>query len=229
MKQIAEAIKHQDTVKLSLISQSYPDKKPEPLPQKAIDVFNDLFKQLRATFPAMIATIKDQEHLNELRRQWVKAIAENEIFHQEQIEAGMRMARRHDKPFLPSPGEFISWCKAGEGSRFNLPTASELFESVMRYKATHFQYRTPEDYPWESDAEYWLVTTVSAKMSNLALSVNESIKVCDQEIRKIARKLSDGIPIQKPVPQLEKKFIPSTPEVAQRNIANIKAMFKSHR
>jgi hypothetical protein len=28
----------------------------------------------------------------------------------EQVEAGMRMVRRQERPFLPSPGQFIKWC-----------------------------------------------------------------------------------------------------------------------
>ncbi len=70
-----------------MIAQSQPVKKSESLPLQAIEIFNDIFKQLRAIFPAMMSTIKDQEQLNELRRQWVKAIAENDISCSQQIEA----------------------------------------------------------------------------------------------------------------------------------------------
>jgi len=229
MKQLAEAIKNRDAVKLSVIGGTHPEKKPEQISQQAIDIFNSLFKQLRATFPAMMATIKDQEQLNELRRQWVKAIAENEIYHSDQIEAGMKMARKHEKPFLPSPGEFIAWCKMGEADRYGLPASSELYDRVMAFRGKRFQYKSPEDYPWTNNAEYWLVTAVSAKMTLEGLTVSETQKVCEQEIKKLSQKIADGFVVPEPVPQIEEKVIVSSPEVAMDNIARIKAMFKANR
>jgi len=226
MKQIAQAIKNRDGAQLALFAQSIPNRKPEQIPKQAIDIFNDLFKQLRATFPAMMATIKDQEQLNELRRQWVKAIAENEIYHSEQIEAGMKRARQHDKPFLPSPGEFISWCKAGTASKFGLPDASDLYEAVMAFRARRFQFPSAEDYPWKSNAEYWLVTCVSSKMTSLALSVTATLKVCDTEIKKLTEKLNHGFILPDPIAQVEKKVSVSSPEVALNHIAKLKAMLR---
>ncbi|PPC63886.1 DNA replication protein [Pantoea sp. ICBG 1758] len=227
MKQFAQAIKNQDTRQLSLLAQSHNEKRSDILPKEAIETFNVLFKQLRATFPAMMNQIQDQQQLNELRRQWIKAIAENEIYHSDQIEAGMRRARQHDKPFLPSPGEFISWCKAGEINKFGLPDASDLYDLVMRFRATRFQFRSAEDYPWQDNAQYWLVTAVSAKMTSLSLTVSEALKVCDQEIKKLAAKLSSGFSVPSPIPQVEQKTITSSPEVARRHIAKMKAMLKA--
>jgi len=227
MKQLAQAISERDGLKLSLIANNHPQKKPEQIPQQAIDIFNSLFKQLRATFPAMMATIKDQEQLDELRRQWVKAIAENEIYQVEQIEAGMRMARKHEKPFLPSPGEFISWCKSGCANSYGLPDADSLYESVMKFRAQRFRYSSIEEYPWDNDAQYWLVTAVSAKMTAQSLTVGDTLKVCEHEIKALSNKLSDGFCIPKPVAQVEKKHVASSPEVAQKHLANIRAMLKA--
>ncbi|PIF22220.1 MULTISPECIES: replication protein P [Pantoea] len=227
MKQIAQAIKNRDALQLSLIAQSKPYKKSEQIPKKAIEVFNDLFKQLRATFPAMMSMIKDQEMLDELRRQWVKAIAENEIYHSDQIEAGMRMARKHEKPFLPSPGEFISWCKSESANLYGLPSASDLYDLVMTFRGRRFQFAKPEEYPWKSNAEYWLVTAVSSKMSSGHLTVNEAHKVCEHEIKKLTKKIDNGFSIPEPVPQVQKNVIASSPEVAKQHIAKIRAMLKA--
>jgi len=227
MKQLAQAIKHRDAVQLSLIAQSHPEKKHEPIPQQAVDVFNDLFNQLRATFPAMMATIKDQEQLNELRRQWVKAIAENHIYHSDQIEAGMKRARKHEKPFLPSPGEFISWCKEAETKRYGLPDERELFDSVMKFRANRFKYQSIEEYPWHSNEEYWLVSAVSSQMTSLNLSVTDALKTCKRELTKLIKKLNEGFIVPDPIPQIIHKHIPASKEVALNHIANLKAMLKS--
>ncbi|NIG12974.1 DNA replication protein [Pantoea sp. Al-1710] len=227
MKQIAEAIKQRDAVQLSLIAQSHPEKKTDSIPPQAIEIFNDIFKQLRAIFPAMMATIKDQEQLNELRRQWVKAIAENHIYCSAQIEAGMRRARQHEKPFLPSPGEFVSWCKEGESQLYGLPKPEELYDTVMNFRARRFQYPCPEKYPWSSHAEYWLVTAVSSKMTALALTVSATMKVCESEIKRLGEKIRNGFIPPEPVPQVEKKVIVTSPDVALSYLANMRAMIKA--
>lgn len=227
MKDLQKIIKDRDTVQLSLLAQNHIEPKSDPIPKKAIAIFNDLFKQLRAIFPAMMANIHDQDQFDEMRRQWVKAIAENEIYHSEQIEAGMKRARQHEKPFLPSPGEFISWCKEGMTSRYGLPDAQELYDSVMLFRAKRFQFRSVEDYPWQSDAEYWLVTKVSNKMTMLSLSVNDTLKSCEQEIKRLTKMLSKGFVIPEPIAQVEKHVIVSPPEVALSHLAKMKAMIKT--
>ena len=57
-------------------------------------IFNDLFVQLQAAFPASMATIKEQSQLNEFRKQWMLAFLENGITTMEQVNAGMRQTRK---------------------------------------------------------------------------------------------------------------------------------------
>ena len=74
-------------------------------------IFNELFVQLQAAFPASVSTIREQNKLNEFRKQWMLAFLENGITTMEQVNAGMRHARASESPFWPSPGQFIKWCK----------------------------------------------------------------------------------------------------------------------
>ncbi|MCQ8812074.1 replication protein P, partial [Escherichia coli] len=71
---------------------------------------NGVFSQLLATFPPSLAN-RDQNELNEIRRKWVLAYRENGITTMEQVNAGMRLARRQNRPFQPSPGHFVAWCR----------------------------------------------------------------------------------------------------------------------
>ncbi|GHK06518.1 hypothetical protein ECZU01_04960 [Escherichia coli] len=57
-------------------------------------VFNKLFNELRAAFPASMANFRTREDLNEFRRQWLLAFQENGIHTMVQVDAGMRIARR---------------------------------------------------------------------------------------------------------------------------------------
>ena len=61
---------------------------------KTAEIFNELFRQLLAVFPALAS--KSAEDLNEMRRQWLLAFKENGITTMEQINAGMRVARKQE-------------------------------------------------------------------------------------------------------------------------------------
>ena len=53
------------------------DEKPQV--QQVAQIINGVFSQLLATFPASLAN-RDQNELNEIRRQWVLAFRENGIY-----------------------------------------------------------------------------------------------------------------------------------------------------
>lgn len=84
--------------------------------EQTAEIFNALFSALRAAFPASIHTFNDQDAFDELRRQWLMAFRENGITTMEQVNAGLRVARRQERPFLPSPGQFIAWCREGRSA-----------------------------------------------------------------------------------------------------------------
>ncbi|RXK74235.1 hypothetical protein ET132_27030, partial [Klebsiella pneumoniae] len=48
----------------------------------------------------------------------------------EQVNAGMRVARRQNRPFLPSPGQFVAWCREEASVTAGLPNVSELVDMV---------------------------------------------------------------------------------------------------
>lgn len=49
--------------------------------------------------------------MNQSKAEWFKGLIENNITSDLQIDAGLAKARTHNSPFLPSIGQFISWCK----------------------------------------------------------------------------------------------------------------------
>jgi hypothetical protein len=70
--------------------------------EQTAEIFNTLFSALRAAFPASLHSFNDQAEFNELRRQWALAFHENGVTTMEQVNAGLRVARRQERPFLPS-------------------------------------------------------------------------------------------------------------------------------
>jgi hypothetical protein len=97
-------------------------------------------------------------------------LGEAGITNMEQVAAGMRIARQQAKPFLPSPGQFIAWCRAEESAAIGLPDAAELVDMVYQYSRTRGQYPDAESYPWPNHATYWMVTTLYQVMRSAGLS-----------------------------------------------------------
>lgn len=126
MKNIAAQMVNFDREQMRRIANNMPEQYDEkPQVQQVAQIINGVFSQLLATFPASLAN-RDQNELNEIRRQWVLAFRENGITTMEQVNAGMRVARRQNRPFLPSPGQFVAWCREEASVTAGLPNASEL-------------------------------------------------------------------------------------------------------
>lgn len=116
MKSLAEKMRNHDREQMSRMAHNLPEQYQERAPvEQVAQVFNGLFNQLRAAFPASMANFRTQDDLNEFRRQWLLAFQENGIHTMAQVDAGMRVARRQERPFLPSPGQFVAWCKQSGG------------------------------------------------------------------------------------------------------------------
>ncbi|WP_248702880.1 replication protein P [Escherichia coli] len=159
------------------------------------------FSQLLATFPASLAN-RDQNELNEIRRQWVLAFRENGITTMEQVNAGMRVARRQNRPFLPSPGQFVAWCREEASVIAGLPNVSELVDMVYEYCRKRGLYPDAESYPWKSNAHYWLVTNLYQNMRANALTDAELRRKAADELTCMTARINRGETIPEPVKQL---------------------------
>lgn len=93
MKNIAAQMVNFDREQMRRIANNMPEQYDEkPQVQQVAQIINGVFSQLLATFPASLAN-RDQNELNEIRRQWVLAFRENGITTMEQVNAGMRVAK----------------------------------------------------------------------------------------------------------------------------------------
>ncbi len=200
MKSLQQAIQNRDQAALQSMLPAEPDNTPGSY--DAVDLFNELFRQIRATMPAAVATIKTQADLDELRRQWTLAFKENGIRTIAQIEAGMTVARQQEKPFLPAPGQFVAWCKQGASRAAGLPDADELVAMVMRFSARRGGYVTAEAYPWPNNAAYWMVTRLYTGMRFGTWSQAELLREARKELTSMAKRIDAGEPIPAPVKQI---------------------------
>lgn len=120
----------------------------------------------------------------------------------EQVNAGMRVARRQNRPFLPSPGQFVAWCREEASVTAGLPNASELVDMVYEYCRKRGLYPDAESYPWKSNAHYWLVTNLYQNMRANALTDAELRRKAADELSCMTARINRGEAIPEPVKQL---------------------------
>jgi hypothetical protein len=66
-----------------------------------------------------------------MRQQWLIGFLENGITSDLQINEGMAKARKYNKPFLPSVGQFIEWCNQATG--VNHPPMEVVFVEIQEW------------------------------------------------------------------------------------------------
>lgn len=221
MRNVVTAIQNRDGQSLQQMYAA--DKPKQQVPEQAAQIFNELFRQLKAAFPALMTSIKDQSDLNELRRQWVLAFIENGITNMDQVDAGMKIARQQATPFLPSPGQFIAWCKQGATRAAGLPDADELYDMVMDYAKRRDMFSSAEAFPWPSNPAYWMVTKLYSQQRVQGLSEQDLRKRCGKELADMSKRIESGEPIPAPVVQIPKLHIPVSNEKALDHIAELRA------
>ena len=76
-----------------------------------VSAINELFKELRSIRSAWRQAWPDKQTYQASKRQWFQAFLEEGVCTQGQIDYGMAQVRKHPGDFIPSPGQFIEWCK----------------------------------------------------------------------------------------------------------------------
>lgn len=151
------------------------------------EIFNALFSALRAAFPASVHTFNDQDAFDELRRQWLMAFRENGITTMEQVNAGLRVARRQERPFLPSPGQFIAWCREGRSALG--VSAADVMAEYWKWQKLVFRYPSSEQYPWPKPVLYHICLELRHRSTDGQLSrqelEREAVAVLDMWERRV--------------------------------------------
>ncbi len=183
MKTLSEQMVNFDRENFARVARGMPEIQDAPTPkvEQTAEIFNSLFSALRAAFPASVHTFNDQGEFNELRRQWLMAFRENGITTMEQVNAGLRVARRQERPFLPSPGQFIAWCR--EGRSVLGVSAADAMAEYWKWQKLIFRYPSSEQYPWPKPVLYHICLELRHRSTEGQLSrqelEREAVKVLD--------------------------------------------------
>lgn len=171
MKNIAAQMINFDREQMRRIANNMPEQYDEkPQVQQVAQIINGVFSQLLATFPASLAN-RDQNELNEIRRQWVMAFRENGITTMEQVNAGMRVARRQERPFLPSPGQFVAWCKQSGGALGI--TVDQVITEYWDWRNRSFEFTSSEHFPWSQPVMYHICVELRHRSTERQLTHGE--------------------------------------------------------
>jgi len=81
---------------------------------REIEIVNDVVKRLKKMRTGWRAGFKSETDVNGWKEELLIACIENEVNCSKMINKGLARARRDDKPFFPSVGEFIKWCLGDE-------------------------------------------------------------------------------------------------------------------
>lgn len=98
--------------------------------------FIEIWRQLKVAFPAWRQAFANKPAEQSAKRVWLMALIENGVTRDEQIQIGLRMARRMDSPFFPSPGQFIKWCRPTP-EMLGLPDSETAYRQAVALRPTH--------------------------------------------------------------------------------------------
>ncbi|MGK3191562.1 replication protein P [Enterobacter soli] len=197
MKSLSEQMINLDRENFGRVANGLPELKAAQAEQTA-EIFNTLFSALRAAFPASLHSFNDQAEFNELRRQWALAFHENGVTTMEQVNAGLRIARRQERPFLPSPGQFVAWCCEGRCALGI--TVSDVMTEYWKWQKLVFRYPSSEQYPWAKPVLYHICIELRHRSTEGQLSRHELEREAIDVLDKWERRVISG----KPVPPIRR-------------------------
>lgn len=172
-----------------------------------------LFSQLKDVFPAWRAAFPTIESEAGARREWALGLIDANCTTREQISRGMRKARQHAQPWLPSVGMFIEWCKA-DSAELGLPSEEQAYQQAIgnasaKHPAVIFTLRQMTD-------------SYGFRMMPADKSKKLWANAWQQTINHVER----GGKLPKPELQIEKKETPAEREESLKHIENIRKMLK---
>jgi hypothetical protein len=160
------------------------------LPPQAIAIVNNLFNDLKGICTAWQHTFTDVAIEQAAKKQWVQALFENNVITQHQINIGMKKARKLSKPWFPSSGEFIEWCKPNLED-YGLPAVDEALRIWINRQSKSY----PAIYVAAQATGSWALKSMNHKDLFALFSRNYEI-ACNRVMA--GEDLSEEIPLALP-------------------------------
>jgi hypothetical protein len=117
---------------------------------ESYNVINYLFAELSGIFPAFSKAWPSSKEFESAKRNWLLALIAAKINTGKKLQVGLTNARNYGKPWVPSVGQFIEWCKPTLKD-YGLPEPFEAFKEACR-NAHSIKYN--ENCNWTHQAVY---------------------------------------------------------------------------
>lgn len=191
------------------------EKATQHAPVTAERLIDRVFEQLIASCPTLLSV--QPEQLKILKQQWILGFAENGVKTFEQVKRGMAAARAKTNGYLPSVGEFISWCNNYDNHELGLPTLEELEARLQKY----FGYaKEPHNFKFRSRAEYYLLKTIYDGYGKKKWE--DCQRAMPKILAEVVEKARTGFEFPQIPKLLEQKQKVISPEVSRNGVAKIK-------
>lgn len=162
----------------------------QEIPEQVAKYVDRLFVRLKAIFPGWKAAFNSDAEYEEAKATWLQALVNNGITKAELFKRGLQLAERSESPFLPSVGQFIAWCKSGnEFEELGLPTPETLLQRYHKFRAS---CEEPENYPWQSAAEFHLICQLKRAIYQENLTHEKLLNKAQSLIKAMAKYLKEG-------------------------------------
>lgn len=195
------------------------------IPDGAVAAVNQLFGQLRAIFPAWRQSFPDKDCYHEAKRIWLETLVNAGITTVQQLQVGIEQAKKSEKPFFPSVGEFVTWCKADKYAALGLPTEDVLFGRIVKFMA--FGMEEADKFKFNSNAEYWLITKLYERNRKNSWDDARLKREIKRELAEMASRIVAGEQIPEPRKQLPPEVkLPITEDRKAGYIAKMRAMLR---
>lgn len=183
-----------------------------------VTAINELFKELRSIRSAWRQAWPDKETYQAAKRQWYQAFLEEGICSQGQVAFGMAQARKQPGDFIPSPGQFIDWCKPTPEA-LGLPPLAKAHREACRNAHPSMAGQGN----WSHDAVWHAAKECGFENLN-RLATELSLKLFERNYAIAVRRILAGQPLQA-MPLAITRQVPSrsTPEVAREALAALRA------
>jgi len=187
-----------------------------------------LFLELAAIFPAWKQAFDGAEGVKIAKRAWMTGMLEDGINSIAQVKAGLKKARQSTNPFMPSVGQFISWCKP-DAKEFGLPDSATAWNEILNAR------RVSEfgESPWIFSHGIILAVRNDDRVDIFnwrLLPVDQSNKKFNPIYDEYLKRAMNGEEFALPVMIENKKNRPVTKaehkEFAEKHLAGLKAVVK---
>ena len=195
------------------------EKATQHAPVAAERLIDRVFDQLIASCPTLLSV--QPEQLKILKQQWILGFAENGVKTFDQVKRGMAAARAKTNGYLPSVGEFVSWCNDYDNHELGLPTQEELESRLQKY----FGYaKEPHNFKFRSKAEYYLLKTIYDGYGKKKWE--DCQKAMPKILAEVAEKVKTGFEFPEIPELIEQKPKVISPEVAKNGVERIKKIMR---